>query len=246
MDAIESERFLDTPEVVVLHASGDAQNVIERLDYRATRKTALQLNTSLSRSWFETPNTLDQQAIGQNQRQTVNSFNVAPSMLHTFSSSAFDQTNLWVRQDKVGYRPSEDVFSDTPATLAQSRRLTNAGVRSEFTYSHGLHTAVVGAEWKYTFLAEQFTTGLTDPAYNSPCLSVDGAPSPDASYTDPSQCAKNGLAVNPEFLPGLMAIDLTRRGTLFDFHGYKDIKQEAVFGQYSIRVGAVQQLQRAD
>jgi len=236
VDGINSGRFLDTPELTALHANGNAQNLIVRLDLRATPQTFLQLNTSLSRSWFQTPNTLDQQALGQNQRQTVGSFNIAPSILHTLNSSAVSRTNLWVRQDRIRYRRSEHLFADTPATLAQARRLTNAGVRSEFTYSRGLHTAVVGADWRHTFLSEQFTTGLTDPAYNSPCLGPDGAPSPNTAFTDPSQCAPAKLAVNPDFLPGLLAIDLTRKGQLFNFRGYTDIKQEAVFGQDSIRL----------
>ena len=107
VDGINSGRFLDTPELTALHANGNAQNLIERLDFRATPQTSLQLNTSLSRSWFQTPNTLDQQALGQNQRQTVGSFNIAPSILHTLNSFAVSQTNLWVRQDKIRYRPSE-------------------------------------------------------------------------------------------------------------------------------------------
>lgn len=237
IDGVNSGRFLDAPELVALHADGNAQNIFERLDYKATSKTSLQLNTSLSRSWFQTPNTLDQQALGQNQRQTVTSFNIAPTMLHAFNGSAFNQTNVWVRQDKVRYRPSDNLFADTPATLEQGRRLTNAGIRHEFTYSRGRHTAVVGVEWKHTFLAEQFTTGLTAPAYNSPCLGPDGAPSPDTAYINPSQCSQAGLEVNPGFQPGLLSIDLTRKGTLFNFRGSTDIKQEAIFGQDSIRLG---------
>jgi hypothetical protein len=236
LDGMNSGRFLDAPELVALHANGNAQNLIERLDYRVTPQTSLQLNTGLSRSWFQTPNTLDQQAVGQNQRQTIVSFNVAPSVLHTFNSAAFSQTNLWVRQDKIRYRPSDDLLADTPATLAQTRRLTNAGIRSEFTYSRGRHTAVAGAEWKHTFLSEQFATGLTDASYNSPCLGIDGAPSPDRALTDPAQCAAVGLAINPGFLPGLLGIDLTRQGTLFNFTGYTDVKQEAIFGQDSVRL----------
>ncbi len=245
VDGINSGRFLDAPELAALHANGNAQNVIERLDFRATPRTSLQLNTSLSRSWFQTPNTLDQQALGQNQRQTVDSFNVAPSIVHTLNSVALSQTNLWVRQDKIRYRPSEDLFADTPATLAQARRLTNAGIRSEFTYARGRHTAMIGADWRHTFLSEQFTTGLTDPAYNSPCLGPDGSPSPNTAYIDPSQCAPAGLTVDPGFLPGLLAIDLTRNGQLFNFKGYTDIKQEAVFGQDSIRLRDVTSQPRA-
>jgi hypothetical protein len=237
LDGINSARFLDTPELAALHANGNAQNLIERFDFKAAQQTSLQLNTSLSRSWFQTPNTLDQQDLNQNQRQTIVSFNVAPSLLHTFGSSGFSQTNLWVRQDKVRYRPSDDLFADTPATLAQARRLTNAGLRSEITYTRGRHTVVARAEWKHTFLAEQFTTGLTDPAYNSPCLGPDGAPSPDLAFTDPSQCAHAGLPPNPGFLPGLLSIDLSRNGTLFNFRGYTDIKQEALFANDNLRLG---------
>ena len=237
LDALNSGRFLDTPETAALHADGNAENFIERLDYKTTEKTSLQLNTSLSRSWFQTPNTFDQEALGQNQRQTVVSFNVAPQVLHTFNTHAFNQTNLWVRQDKIRYRPSEDIFSDTPAYLEQARRLTNAGLRDEMTYSKGRHNAIVGAELKHTFLAEQFATGLTDPTFNSPCLDSFGAPSSDTSLTDPSQCASAGLAPNSAFLPGLLAIDLTRTGNIYAYQGSTDIKQVALFGQDFIKFG---------
>lgn len=237
IDALNSERFLDAPETKTLHANGNAQNLIERLDYKATSKTSLQLNASLSHSWFQTPNTFDQEALKQNQRQTVISFNVAPQVLYTLSSHAFNQTNLWVRQDKIRYRPSDDIFSDTPAYLEQGRRLTNAGMRDEFTYNRGHHNVIAGIEFKHTFLAEQFATGLTDPAYNSPCLGADGAPSTDTSVTDPSQCLASGLAPNKDFLPGLLSIDLTRGGHIYGFQGSTDIKQVALFGQDFIRLG---------
>ncbi len=237
IDALNSGRFLDTPELVALHANGNAENFVERLDYKLRPRTWLQLNTSMSHSWFQTPNTYDQQALGQNQRQTIQSFNVSPSVLHTFDASSFLQTNVWVRQDKVRYRPSGNSFSDTPAYLAQSRRLTNAGGRSEYSSTRGRHSVVVGAEWKHTLLAERFSTGLTDPAYNSPCLDADGAPSADTSLTASSQCAAAGLEGNPGFLANLVPIDLTRGGVIFNFKGYTDIKQEAVFGQDSVRLG---------
>jgi hypothetical protein len=239
LDALNSSRFLDTPEVVDLHAHGNAANLIERVDYKATDRTTFQLNTSLSRSWFQTPNTYDQQALGQNQRQSVVSFNVAPQMLHTFSAHAIHQTNLWVRQDKIRYRPSEDVFSDTPAYLEQARRLTNAGIRDELTYSKGRHNATGGIEFKHTFLAEQFATGLTDAKFNSPCLDADGSPSSDTTAKSPSQCAGLGLAANGGFQPGLLTIDLTRGGSIYAFQGSTDIKQVALFGQDFIRLGNV-------
>jgi hypothetical protein len=61
-------------------------------------------------------------------------------------------------------------------------------------------------------------------------------PSPNPALTSPSQCAPAGLAVNTGFLPGLLAIDLTRNGSLFNFKGYTDVKQEAIFASDSIRL----------
>ena len=239
LDTQNSGRFLDTPELVPLHASGNAENAFERLDYRLSPRTSIQLNLGASRSWFQTPNTYDQQALSQNQRQTIDSFNVAPSAIHTFNAGSFLRTNLWLRQDKIRYRPSSNLFSDTPAYLAQSRRLTNAGLREEYRATVGRNSIMMGAEWKHTLLAERFSTGLTDPTYNSPCLAPDGSPSPAPALTAPSQCGPAGLAMNPDFLPGLGAIDLTRKGTLFSFHGTTDIKQEALFAQDSLRLGRV-------
>jgi len=240
VDAVNSARFLDTPETVNLHANGNAENIFERLDYRITDKTSLQLNTSLSHSWFQTPNTFDQQALGQNQRQTITSFNIAPQLIHTFNSRAFGRTNVWLRQDKIRYRPSDNIFSDTPAYLEQARRLTNAGIRPEFTYVHRRHNVIVGGEFKHTFLTEQFATGLTSPTYNSPCLDQDGTPSVNTSVRDLSQCSTIELAPNSAYLPGLLSLDLTRGGTIYSFHGKTDIKQFALFGQYFIRYGDFQ------
>lgn len=237
VDALNSGRFLDAPEIVPLHANGNAENVIERLDYRGTDKTSLQLNMSLSRSWFQTPNTYDQEALEQDQRQTVASFNIAPQFIHLFNAHSFDQTNLWVRQDKIRYYPSDDIYSDTPAYLQQARRLTNAGIRSEYSFNNGRHNAIAGIEFKHTFLAEQFATGLTDPTYNSPCLGAEGTPSPNTSVTATRQCAGIGLTPNSGFLPALLAIDLTRGGRIYSFRGSTDIKQEALFAQDYIKFG---------
>jgi hypothetical protein len=239
-DAVNSARFLDTPETVNLHANGNAESLFERLDYRLTDKTILHLNASFSHSWFQTPNTFTQQSLGQNQRQTIVSANLAPHLQHIFSNHAFGQTTLWLRQDKVRYRPSENLFSDSPAYLEQARRLTNAGVRSQFTYDRGRHNVVAGGDFKHTFLAEQFATGLTNPGYNSPCLTKDGTSSTDITLRETAQCAAVGLAVNPGYLPGLLPLDLTRGGTPYSFHGKTDIEQLAFFGMDFLRFGNLQ------
>jgi hypothetical protein len=131
-----------------------------------------------------------------------------------------------VRQDKVRYYPSDDIYSDTPAYLQQARRLTNAGIRSEYSYNNGRHNLISGVEFKHTFLSEEFATALTDATYNSPCLGLDAAPSPVTTVTAVSQCGTVGLIPNNSFLPGLLGIDLTRGGKIYSFQGTTDIKQE--------------------
>jgi len=45
--------------------NSNAAKLIERCDFKNTGKTDVQVNTSLSRSWLQTPNTFDQQAPGK-------------------------------------------------------------------------------------------------------------------------------------------------------------------------------------
>src|SRR5438067_1794463 len=64
-----SGRFLDAPEFTVLHDRGTSFNVFDRLDYSPTGKDTFHGNLFLARNDFQQPNTFDQQALGQDQRQ---------------------------------------------------------------------------------------------------------------------------------------------------------------------------------
>ena len=231
IDGTNSGRFLDTPEYRPLHAHGNAENIFDRIDNQLSPTDSLHLNLSLARSWFQQPNTYVQQLAGQDQRQQVRSFNIAPGYTHQFSPSTLLTANSWLRQDRVGYYPSANVFSDSPATLSQQRRLTSTGLKADFSVSKGIHTFKAGAQWQHTFLSEYFQTGVTDPTYNEICQGVSGTPT-----TDPSQCVNFGYVANPSFLPGLLPYDLTRGGTLFIFRGRTDIKEESMYAQDSVKL----------
>ena len=69
LDGLDSQRFLDAPEFQPLHANGNAENFFDRMDWRPSDATSIHLNLSAARSWFQVPNTYDQQAGGQDQRQ---------------------------------------------------------------------------------------------------------------------------------------------------------------------------------
>jgi len=236
IDGINSERFLDAPEFVPLHANGNAQNIFDRIDWQPSEATALHLNLSAARSWFQVPNTYDQQCAGQDQRQHMTSTNVGFALSHVFTPNLLLTANTWFRQDRVNYYPSSNLFSDQPATLSQSRRLTNTGMRSDLSYSHGRHSIKGGVQLQIWPLSEFFTTGLTDPGFNSPCVAMNGTPVPDAALTAPDQCVPAGYTENPGYQPALSQYDLTRGGALFHFRGAATIYEGSAYIQDSVRV----------
>ena len=60
-NGLNTGRFLDPPEFQVFHAHGNEENVFDRVDYQFTPADALHLNFQYTRSWFQTPNSYDQE-----------------------------------------------------------------------------------------------------------------------------------------------------------------------------------------
>ncbi len=214
VNGMNSGRFLDTPEFTPLHARGNSESAFDRFDWQASSKDVLHLNLGYTRSWFQIPNTYDQQfaqGVPQDQRQEIKSTNIAPGWTHTINNNMLVTSTAWFRQDQVGYYPSSDTFADQPATLSQSRRLTNTGVRSDVSYVKGIHNFKAGVQFEHTLLGESFAFGLTDPNFNVP-----GSPTFDA---------------------GLLPYDLTRGGSLFHFLGHGDIREESIYAQDTVTLG---------
>jgi hypothetical protein len=61
VSGLNTGRFLDGPEFATLHDKGNEENIFNRADYKLTDKDTLQLNLQFTRSWFQNPNTWDQQ-----------------------------------------------------------------------------------------------------------------------------------------------------------------------------------------
>jgi hypothetical protein len=201
IDVVNSGRFLDSPEFRPMHDYGNVENIFERLDWQPNPNDTVHLDTSASRSWAQTPNQYDQEALGQDQRNEIKSFNTSAFWTHIFNPASLLSSNIYVRQDQVHYYPSGDLFADQPATLQQARRLTNLGIKEDFTYAKGIQNLKAGVNIYQTPLSETFRLGITDPAYNSPCLTASGAP-----VTDPTDlnCTGPGETKNPAFLPSLL------------------------------------------
>src|ERR1019366_6078181 len=184
-NGMNSGRFLDPPEFVVMHAKGNMENVFDRFDYVFSPDDTLHLNLGFTRSWFQTPNSFDQQFHDVNgefltnpltgvvlgpsdQRSKILTLNIAPTWTHMIGSTTVFNLAGFVRKDQYNYYPSGDPFNDWSPDLqresvAQNRSLTNAGVLSNITYVKGINNVKAGITYQQTILNENDTIAIVDP-----------------------------------------------------------------------------------
>lgn len=256
---LDTSRFLDPPEFEAIHDRGNETNVFNRADYRFNPRDTVQLNMGYTRSWFQTPNSLDNLNPAQfnsalvsgslpatDQRAKINTFNVAPTWTHVLNKNTVLNTGLYVRKDQFDYYPSANPLSDLgPAnlqreTVSQSRSLTNFGIHSDLNWSHGRHNLKAGVMYEQTLLRESDGLAVVDPTLNAPCVDADGNPVVSMLLTSPSQCMRYAYAPNPAYLPQLALYDFTHPvpGTaLYYFHGHTNVKEAALYIEDAITVG---------
>jgi hypothetical protein len=244
-NGLNTGRFLDPPEFVVFHDHGNEENVFDRFDYQFSPANTFHLNFGFTRSWFQNPNSYDQQFHDVNgslllnpltglplglsdQRSKIVTINVAPTWTHVLSSSAVFTLGGFVRRDAFNYYPSGDPFNDWSPDLqsesvSQNRTLTNAGVLSTVSYVKGIHNIKAGVTYEQTFLNETDSIAIVDPtlipSIAPSCLDANGNPIPG------TPCAT------------LAPHDLTRGGTPFLFHGHTDVKELSMYVEDSITKG---------
>jgi len=59
LSGLDTGRFLDPSEFVVMHDKGNEENVFDRVDYQFNQADTVHVNVNYSRSWFQTPNSYD-------------------------------------------------------------------------------------------------------------------------------------------------------------------------------------------
>jgi Carboxypeptidase regulatory-like domain/TonB-dependent Receptor Plug Domain len=265
-DGLNTGRFLDPPEFVVFHDKGNEENAFDRVDYQFTPVDSIHLNLNYSRSWFQTPNAYDNLNVSNvvsggsspdpifgnvgnaDQLSKIETFDIAPTYTRIFGTRAVLNFGAYVRRDAYNYYPSGDPLADRgPANLqtssiAQYRTLTNSGLRTDFSYQKGINNIKLGAVYQQTFLRENDSLGVVDPAYNSPCVDANGIAQP--GFSDPTQCAgfgfvSNDPVVNPTgtYNSVLAPYDLTRGGSLYNYFGHTDVKELALYIEDQIKAG---------
>src|SRR3984885_9633531 len=182
LDGLDTGRFLDTPEFVVMHSKGNEQNAFDRLDYQFTPVDALHLNLNYSRSWFQTPNSYDNLNVldqygndvgDADQKSKIETFDIAPTYTRILGKNAVFNFGPYIRKDSYQYFPSENPLADLGPpnlqnqTIAQYRTLTNAGAHADLTYNKGNQSIKGGVFYNQTFLRERDSLAIVNPSLNA-------------------------------------------------------------------------------
>jgi hypothetical protein len=221
---LQSGRFLDAPEFAVYHDKGNEENLFDRVDFQMSQADSLHTNLQFTRSWFQTPNSYDtqysyvQQGLtsgSTDQRSKIQTVDVAPTYTRTISNTTVLNFAPYFRRDGYTYYPSNDLLNDfgpiQQESVMQDRSLTNTGIHADVSYVSGHNNVKIGGMYQQTFLRENDTLGIVDPALNAPD--------------------------SPSFNPVLVPYDLTRGGTTYTWHGRTDVKQLALYGEDQITAG---------
>ena len=250
LSELNTDRFLDPPEFQVLHDKGNEENFFDRFDYKLSDKDTIRLNLQFPRSWFQTPNTFDQQlqtctvlsadcsgapyAAGSvqlnpitglplgpaDQRSQIKTFNVAPTWTRLVGSDAVFTLGVFVRHDQYNYYPSNDPFSDYGPIQDESVSQLRFLTNAGARTDYSYVKGIHNIKIGATFEHTFLTENDSFGIVNPGLVSGAGCPDP----------------TNPE-CPFLEQIDLTNGGHPYNYHGHTDVKETALYAQDTITKG---------
>ncbi len=259
-DGLNTGRFLDPPEFVVVHDKGNEENIFDRVDYSFSSTDSIHWDLNYSRSWFQTPNALQNLNVqnvvngtgagisptvgsvgNTDQASKINTFNISPTYTHIISNDSVLNVGAYIRKDLYGYFPSANPLADLgpsnlqTSSVSQYRTLTNAAIHADYSYVKGVNNLKAGVQYGQTFLREHDGLGIVWNLYNSPCTDVNGNPLP--GYANPSQCDGVTSFPNGNYLSVLAPYDLTRGGANYLYFGHTDVKELALYVEDQIKAG---------
>ena len=278
LSGMDSGRFLDGPEWNTMHDHGNELNAFDRLDFRLSPKDSVNLRPELhsflvpdtqllmsaenaTAQELASPSTMEDSApnwlccvsargISAPRFGRLTSRHPGPASSTTtpssLSESMFARINIIIIPATILSPTSLRIFNRKRLDRAADSR-TWASAPS-LSYVKGIHNLKIGMTYGQTFISENDTFGIVDPAANAVCLSSSGSPFTGASLTNPADCT-GALSPNPSFLPVLACYDLTRTGKLpasygcpnstsgeYTFRGAADIKELGLYVQDTITI----------
>ena len=204
--SVKSNRFLDQVSLDNLHNGGNSERAFARFDFHANDRNLLRGHLMAGRSSFQLANLRSQHASLQDQRQNLRDFSASVGWVHTLSPSTTVDTTTSYRTTIAQLFPSP---GDTPVTASQARHLSTLTAASRINTLRGAHNLRAGFDLLYFPVSENFSFGLTDPGFNHPS--------------------------SEDYIPTLLAFDLSRGGRLFQFSDKASGKMYTGFLQDTIR-----------
>jgi hypothetical protein len=211
-----------------LHDKGNEENLFDRVDYQVSSLDSIHLNFGYSRSWFQTPNSLDaenatpwsglsgvlpQMAVfagkdpngnivgPTDQRSKIGTFNIAPSWTRVLNANAVFTLGTFVRRDDYNYYPSNNLFADLGPPSLQ---------RESVGQNRTLTNAGVRSDLSYAKGINQVKAGVV---YQQTFLNEnDTIGIVDPTYNAPCITAAAVTSINPFAYvgaPGLTSADCT-------------------------------------
>jgi hypothetical protein len=254
---LQTSRFLDPPEFEVMHSKGNQQNIFDRVDYQLNQADTLHFNAGYTRSWFQSPNSFDQQlhlcppGLGfdcdstgtvlvnpvtgdplgpSDQRSQIKTYNLAPTWTHLFGTSTLLTAGVFWRHDRYNYYPSSNPFDDF-SPLLQSETIAQ---------DRTLGNLGARSDISYVKGRHNIKAGVT---FQHTFLNekdsigiVDSTFIPSLTDENGDPCFAGGIAL-ADPCTTLLPFDLTRGGTLFGFRGHADIKEVGLYLQDTITAG---------
>ena len=256
-NGLKTSRFLDPPEFTAFHDKGNEENIFDRVDYQVSGKDTIHNNFQYTRSWFQNPNTYDQQlhtcsagfdcptgvavnpasfggfAAGAllgptDQRSQIKTYNFAPTWTRLISTDAVFTFGGYVRHDQFNYYPSADLFADfSPSLLAQT-----------ITQDRKLLNAGLRSDISYVKGIHNIKAGITYQHWfldeSDTLATVD--PTFNGLFVDSTGAFCTPGDTNAP-CPTLQSVDLTHGGTPFTFKGHTDIKELSLYLQDTVTKG---------
>jgi len=246
-NGLDTSRFLDPPESHAFHDKGNQQNLFDRVDYQLTNADTIHMNLGFTRSWFQTPNTYDQQLqectfLSSDCSGASGTYAAGSVVLNPITGAPLGPTDQRSQIRTFNVAPtwtrllsSNSIFTaglwvrhDQYNYYPSPDPFSDLGPLQDETVAQLRFLTNAGARvsWSYVKGIHNLDVGMT------------------YEHTFLSEHDNFGI-VNPGLLTGctsaacatLAPFDLTTGGTLFHYFGHADIKETAFYVQDNIKTG---------
>ncbi|HVQ39974.1 MAG TPA: TonB-dependent receptor [Pyrinomonadaceae bacterium] len=149
-----SRRYLDPPAIDNFHNFGRTGKGFFRLDYQFDQNNSLRGVFTFGGSNFDIANRLEQELVGQDQRQRLRDNSQSITFQHIFSTEALGQFSIFHRNSHSQLLSNA---SATPVVAFQDRTLQNYGGIGSIAITRGTHNIKLGGQLTVSPVSEDFS-----------------------------------------------------------------------------------------